>query len=99
MLRSATLVMIMRAMVRTLTSMRTMSTATSTTRRTVVRVSMSGTMSSVSPGTPELSLERIKVGGRTSTFGEGRGALVVLETGDKVPEVVGLVHVSSVRHC
>jgi hypothetical protein len=51
----------------------------------------------VSPRTPELlTLERIEFSSRTSTFGEGRSTLVVLQTGDEVPEVVALVHVSSV---
>lgn len=53
----------------------------------------------MSPRAPELlTLERIELGSRTSTFGEGRSTLVVLHTGDQVPEVVGLVHVSCVRH-
>lgn len=53
-----------------------------------------------SPRTPELllTLERIKLSSRTSAFSEGRSTLVVLQAGDKVPEIVGLVHVSSVRH-
>lgn len=53
----------------------------------------------MSPRTPKfLTLERIEFSGRTSAFSEGRSTLVVLHTGDKVPEVVGLVHVSCVRH-
>jgi len=54
----------------------------------------------MSPRAPEFltALERIKFSSRTSSFSEGSSALVVLQTGDKVPEVVALVHVSSVRH-
>lgn len=53
----------------------------------------------MSPRAPEfLALEGIELGSRTSTFSEGRSTLVVLHTGDKVPEVVGLIHVSCVRH-
>jgi len=53
----------------------------------------------MSPRAPKfLTLKRIEFGSGTSTFGEGRSTLVVLHAGDKVPEVVGLVHVSCVRH-
>jgi hypothetical protein len=52
------------------------------------------------PRSPELllALEGIELSSRASTFSERRSTLVVLQAGDKVPEVVGLVHVSSVRH-
>lgn len=53
----------------------------------------------MSPRAPEfLTVERIEFCSRASTFSEGSSTLVVLHTGDEVPEVVGLIHVSCVRH-
>jgi hypothetical protein len=73
-------------------AMRPMGRAMMMSMRTVSSAAMG-------PRTPKfLVLERIELGSRTSVFSGGRSTLVVLQTGDKVPEVAGLVHVSRVRH-